>query len=62
MARPFTVIGAIVLLIVAAVHTWRVTEGLPVMVAGHDIPMQVSWAAAAISGFLGMMLIVELRR
>ena len=62
MSRPFTIVAAIVLLAVAAVHIFRIAAGVAVMVGSHDIPMVASWVAAAIAAFIGMMTIIELRR
>jgi hypothetical protein len=62
MSRPFTIVAAIVLLAVAAVHVFRIAAGVAVMVGSHDIPMVASWVAAAIAAFIGMMTIIELRR
>ena len=53
MSKPFTIIGAIVLLVVAAAHAYRLYAGLPVVVGGHDIPMDASWIAAAVAALLG---------
>jgi len=62
MPRPSTIVAAIVLLAVAAVHVFRIAAGVAVMVGSHDIPMVASWVAAAIAAFIGMMTIIELRR
>jgi hypothetical protein len=62
MSRPFTIVGAIVLLAVAAAHAFRIAAGFSVMIGSHDVPMVVSWVAAVVTGFVGMMTIIELRR
>ena len=62
MSRPFTIIGAIVLLAVALAHIFRIAAGVAVMIGSHDIPMVASWIAAAVAAFIGMMTIIELRR
>jgi hypothetical protein len=62
MSKPFTTIGAIVFLIVAAVHAYRIYADVPVTFGVHDIPMMASWIAAAVSALLGIMLLVESRR
>jgi len=62
MSKPFTIIGAIVFLLVAAAHVYRIYAGLTVTVGPHDIPMVASWIAAAVAAFVGMMTIIELRR
>ena len=62
MPRPFTIIGAIVLLAAAAAHVFRIAAGAAVMVGSYDVPMVASWIAAAVAAFVGMMTIIELRR
>jgi len=62
MSRPFTIVGAIILLAVAAAHVCRIAAGVAVMIGSHDVPMVASWIAAAIAAFVGMMTIIELRR
>jgi len=62
MSRPFTIVGAIILLVFAVAHIFRIAAGVAVMVGSHDVPMIASWIAAAIAAFVGMMTIIELRR
>jgi hypothetical protein len=62
MSKPFTTIGAIVFLIVAAAHAYRLYAGFPVVVGTHDIPMMVSWIGGAVTAVLGIMMLVESRR
>ena len=62
MSKPFTIIGAIVFLLVAAAHAYRIYAGLAVTVGPHDIPMVASWIGAAVAALLGIMLLVESRR
>ena len=59
MSKPFTVITALLLLVVAAAHAYRAFAGIDIVVASHVIPMSVSWAAAAVCAVLGIMLFVE---
>jgi hypothetical protein len=61
--KPFTTIAALILLIVAGVHAWRLYSGaIEIVVAGHVIPVWASWPGAIIAGFMGIMLLVEARR
>ena len=60
--KPFTTIAALVLLIVAAAHVYRLVVGLSVSIDGHILPMWISWVGAAFAALLGIMLIVEARR
>ena len=62
MSKPFTMIGAIVFLLVAAAHAYRIYAGIPVTVGVHDIPMMVSWIGGAVAALLGIMLLVESQR
>jgi hypothetical protein len=57
--KPFTIIAALFLLVVAAAHAYRAYAGLDLVVAGHAIPIVVSWVAAAVTAILGLMLFVE---
>jgi hypothetical protein len=60
--KPFTLIAAVIFLMVAAAHIYRAATGLTVVIDGHDIPMAVSWVAAAVSALIGVMLFAESRR
>ncbi|MDE2134903.1 MAG: hypothetical protein KGJ49_09910 [Alphaproteobacteria bacterium] len=57
--KPFTVVAALLLLVVAAAHAYRAYAGLDLVVASHLIPIWASWACAAVAAFLGIMLFVE---
>ncbi|MDE2181900.1 MAG: hypothetical protein KGJ78_02640 [Alphaproteobacteria bacterium] len=59
--KPFTVIAALVLLIMAAMHAYRAYTGLDLVVAGHAIPIFVSWICTGVAGFLGIALFFEAR-
>ena len=60
--KPFTTIAAVVLLIVAAAHAYRLVAGVSVSLDGHLVPMWISWAGAPLAALLGTMLIIEARR
>ena len=62
MSKPFTTLGAIVFLVVAAAHAYRIYSGLTVVVGGHEISMMVSWAGAGVTAVLGIMMLMEARR
>jgi hypothetical protein len=62
MSRPFTIIGAIILLAVAAAHAVRIAAGASVIIGSYEVPMVASWIAATVAAFVGMMTIIELRR
>ena len=60
--RPFTVIAALLFLIMAAVHAYRLATGFEVSIHGSAVPMMVSWIAIAVTGLLGVMLLREAKR
>lgn len=51
------VLSALVFLIVAVAHGYRIYAGIPVEVAHHVVPMVCSWYGAAISAVLGLLLL-----
>ena len=57
--KPFTIISALLLLLIAAAHVYRAYYGIDVLVAHHAIPIVASWIAAAVCAILGIMLFVE---
>ncbi len=63
MSRFFTVIAALLFFAAAAGHAYRIfVHPFSVVVAGHDIPLSVSWAGGAVALLLGVMLLLEARR
>jgi hypothetical protein len=62
MSKPFTIIGAILLLAAAAIHAYRIYTGFAVVVAGHTIPVAGSWIAVVVLAIIGLMTLVESRR
>jgi uncharacterized membrane protein len=60
--RPFTFIAAIIFLIIAFAHVYRLATGFQVVVGSHTLPMPISWVGLAVGALLGIMLIVEARR
>ena len=61
-SKPFTMIAALLLLIVAGVHAYRLATGMAVSVQGSAVPMIASWIGVAVAGILGAMLLVEAKR
>jgi hypothetical protein len=57
--KPFTIIAALLLLVIAAAHGYRAYYGIDVVVAGHMIPIWASWVCTAVTAILGIMLFVE---
>lgn len=62
MSKFFTTLAAIMFLLVAAVHAYRVYSGFALVVAGHTIPVWGSWIGVGIAALFGVMLFVESRR
>jgi hypothetical protein len=58
----FSLLGALVFLVVAAAHTYRLYTGMSVSIGGHLIPMSVSWWGGGVAAVLGLGLIFESRR
>ena len=60
--RPFTLLAAILLLVIAIAHLLRIVDGWQVTVADSIVPLWVSWIALVVSGGLSVMLFREARR
>ena len=60
--KPVTVIAAIVFLIVALGHAYRLVRHIPAHIGSHEIPMWVSWAGLIIALLLAWGLVREARR
>ncbi len=55
MSKTFTMIAAIMFLLAATVHAYRVYSGFAVVVAGHTVPVWGSWIGVAIAALFGVM-------
>jgi len=62
MSKPFTTIAGLLFLAGAAIHGYRLYSHFAVVVAGHEIPLWVSWGGVAIGVIFGFMLLSEARR
>jgi lipopolysaccharide export LptBFGC system permease protein LptF len=63
MSKFFTVIAALLFLVAAAAHAYRLfSHHFSIVVAGHGIPLWASWPAGAVALVLGVMLLIEARR
>lgn len=62
MRKPFTLIGAILLLIVAGAHVYRAYSGFDAEMDGALVPMWVSYGAAALFGIVGLLTLMELKK
>ena len=57
--KPFTIIAAILLLLVAACHAYRAYAGLAFVFGTFSVPIVASWVIAAVLAFIALMLFVE---
>jgi hypothetical protein len=62
MRKPFTLIAALLLLLVAAVNAYRAYAGMNAELGDHVIPMWATWGTAAIAGIVGLMTLLELKK
>lgn len=60
--RPFTLVAAVIFLLMAAVHVYRLLTHFQVIVGSQVIPQYVSWIAIIVTGGLSLMLFREARR
>jgi hypothetical protein len=61
--KTFVVIlSALVLLVMAALHLYRIYAGIPVVVGSFPVPMAASWCAAIATGLLGLLLLIYARK
>jgi hypothetical protein len=60
--RPFTLIAAIIFLLMALVHVYRLMTHFQVVLGSHVIPQPVSWIAIIVTGVLSYGLFREARR
>ncbi|MFL6754732.1 MAG: hypothetical protein ACJ8FI_07625 [Sphingomicrobium sp.] len=61
MAKPFTLVAALIFTVVAVIHVYRLFTGFPVILGSHDIPMWVSYLGVLVPGLLALMLYRESR-
>lgn len=62
MSKPFTTIAALLFLVGAVIHAYRVYTGFAVVIAGHAVPLWASYVVVAVAALLGIMLFVESRQ
>jgi hypothetical protein len=60
--RPFTLIAAVLLGLVALVHVYRIMTHFQVIIGTHEIAQSVSWAALVITAALSIGLFREALR
>jgi hypothetical protein len=52
--RPYFVVSGFVFALVALLHLTRAIYGWPVLVAGQDVPLAVSWAGFILAASLAL--------
>jgi hypothetical protein len=62
MARPFTLLAALLLFVVAVAHGYRILNNWDVIIGPHNVPMMGSWIGGVAAAFLGVMLLREATR
>jgi hypothetical protein len=60
--RPFTMLAAIIFLVMALAHAYRLVTHFQIIVGSHTIGQNVSWIALAVTLLLSWMLFREARR
>jgi len=60
--KPFTLIAAALLAIMALLHVYRLVTHFQVIVGNHVLPQGASWIAAAALALLAAMLFKESKR
>jgi hypothetical protein len=60
MSKFFTVVSAILLLLIAVAHAARAYFAIAITVGSYAIPVTASWVCAAVLAFLAIMIFVEL--
>ena len=60
--RPFTLLAALIFLVMALVHIYRLVTGFQIVAGSHVMPMAVSWIATVLTAVLAVMLYRESQR
>jgi hypothetical protein len=60
--KPFTTIAAIIFLLMALVHAYRLATHFQVIVGSHTIAQGISWLAVIVTAVLSYGLFREARR
>jgi|GEM_PF-1686828 hypothetical protein len=60
MSKFFTVVSALLLLLIAVGHALRAYYGIALTVGAYAVPVLASWICAGILAFLAIMILVEL--
>lgn len=60
--KPFTTIAALLFLLVAAAHAYRLYMGWSIVAGPYDVPMWVSYGGVIVPLILAFMLLREARK
>lgn len=60
--RPFTLIAAIIFLVMALAHAYRLATHFQIVIGSHTIGLGVSWLALAVTLAMSWLLFREFRR
>ncbi len=60
--RPFTLLAAVIFLLMALVHAYRLVTHFQIIIGSHTIGLGVSWLALAVTLAMSWMLFREARR
>ena len=60
--RPFTLIAAIIFLVMGLVHVYRLLTHFQIIIGSHVIGLGVSWLALAVTLAMALLLFREARR
>ena len=60
--RPFTLIAAIIFLVMGLVHVYRLLTHFQIIIGSHVIGLGVSWLALAVTLAMAWLLFREARR
>jgi hypothetical protein len=59
--KPFTMLAALIFLVVAAAHAYRAYMGWAIVAGPYDVPMWVSYGGIIVPLILALMLFREAR-
>jgi hypothetical protein len=60
--KPFTMLAAVIFLLMALVHAYRLATDFQIILGSHTIGLNVSWIALAVTLLMSWMLFREARR
>ena len=62
MARPFTLIAAVIFALMALIHAYRLFTHFQIVAGSHTLPMWLSIVAIVVTAILAVGLFREARR